>query len=227
MHIEPGVVVGAKLLLSVATAAGSLTFLAKLAKDNLKKNSILNLTIKSLITTICVFSFFEILPHYPIGVSEVHLILGSTLFLVFGIAPAGIGLTLGLLFQGIFFAQFDLPQFGMNITTLLVPLFAMNHIANKIITDNTAYTDVSYTQALRLSLSYQGGIVLWVAFWAFYGQGISSENLANVSSFSLAYMSVILVEPLVDLAILALAKTCVSFKDSSLFSKRLYHAKTN
>ena len=58
------------------------------------------------------FVVFEILPHWPVGVSEVHLILGSTLFLVVGAAPAAIGLAAGLLFQGLFFAPFDLPQFG-------------------------------------------------------------------------------------------------------------------
>ena len=40
------------------------------------------------------FSFFEVLPHAPVGVSEVHLILGSTLFLILGAAPAAIGLAL-------------------------------------------------------------------------------------------------------------------------------------
>ena len=41
-----------------------------------------------------------VLPHFPVGVSEVHFILGSTLFLLFGAAPAAIGLALGLLIQG-------------------------------------------------------------------------------------------------------------------------------
>ena len=37
----------------------------------------------------------------------------------------GLALALGLLVQGLFFAPFDLPQYGMNVTTLLVPLFAL------------------------------------------------------------------------------------------------------
>ena len=44
----------------------------------------------------------------------------------------------------------------------------------------------------------EGGIVAWVAFWAFYGHGFSSENLASVGSFGLAYMSVVLLEPLIE-----------------------------
>jgi hypothetical protein len=52
-------------------------------------------------TTLLVFSFFEVLPHHAVGVSEVHFILGSTLYLIFGAGPAAIGLALGLLIQGV------------------------------------------------------------------------------------------------------------------------------
>lgn len=224
MHIEPGVVDGAKLLLSVATATASIGYLAKEAWQNIKRNNAFTFLTKSIIATIAVFCFFELFPHYPVGVSEVHLILGSTLFLILGSAPAAMGLTLGLLLQGLLFAQFDLPQYGMNVTTLLVPLFAMAKLAHRVIPQDTAYVDVTYSQALRLSLSYQAGIVCWVAFWAFYGQGFSADNLSNVASFSLAYMSVIIVEPVADLAILALAKTFSGVQKTGLVSKRLYQA---
>ncbi|KPX23586.1 Uncharacterized protein ALO71_02952 [Pseudomonas amygdali pv. dendropanacis] len=85
-----------------------------------------------------VFSFSEVLPHHPVGVSEVHLILGSLLFLLFGAAPVAVGLALGLLVQGLFFAPFDLPQYGMNVTTLLVPLFAVAALARRIIAPDTS-----------------------------------------------------------------------------------------
>ncbi|HHC74347.1 MAG TPA: cobalt transporter, partial [Thiothrix sp.] len=117
MHIEVGVVQEAKMLLSYGTAVASFGFLAKLAWDHAQTKGWFALLLKSLLTTILVFSFFEILPHHLVGVSEVHLILGSTLFLLFGIAPAGIGLALGLLLQGLFFAPFDLPNYSINTTT--------------------------------------------------------------------------------------------------------------
>jgi hypothetical protein len=60
-----------------------------------------------------------------------------------------------------------LPQFGINVTTLLMPLLAIHLLAKKIIPDNTVYVDLSYVQTLKLSVAYQGGIVIWVAFWAF------------------------------------------------------------
>ena len=101
-----------------------------------------------------------------------------TLFLIFGAAPAALGLALGLLIQGLMLAPFDLPQYGMNMTTLLVPLFALQFVAKRIIAPNTAYVDLKYSQALALSTAYQAGVVGWVAFWAFYGQGFGAENIA-------------------------------------------------
>ncbi len=121
MHIEPGVVDAAKIGLSYATGAASLGLLGKMSLDTIKTSTVAAFAVRSLIATALVFSFFEILPHHAIGVSEVHLILGTTLFLLFGAGPAAVGLALGLLVQGLFFAPFDLPQYGMNVTTLLVP----------------------------------------------------------------------------------------------------------
>ncbi|BAU72450.1 energy-coupling factor ABC transporter permease [Metapseudomonas furukawaii] len=223
MHIEPGVVEGAKLFLSYATAVAGLGLTAKLARDAVRENGgVAALALRSLLTTALVFGFFEVLPHHPVGVSEVHLILGSTLLLMFGAGATAIGLAAGLLIQGLFFAPFDLPQYGMNVTTLLVPLWGIHELARRIIPARTAYVDTSYKQALALSTAYQGGIVAWVAFWAFYGHGFSAENLASVGSFGLAYMSVVLVEPLIDLGVLAAAKSLTRYSQGPLFNVRLH-----
>ena len=225
MHIEPGVVEGAKLALSYATAITAFGLTAKLARDSLRDNGgTAALLLRSLLTTALVFCFFEVLPHHPVGVSEVHLILGSTLLLLFGAGAAAIGLAAGLLLQGLLFAPFDLPQYGMNVTTLLVPLWGIHLLAKRIIPARSAYVDTSYKQALALSTAYQGGIVAWVAFWAFYGQGFAADNLTAVGSFGLAYMSVILIEPLIDLGVLAAAKALARFSRGPLFNVRLHQA---
>jgi len=222
MHIEPGVVEGAKMALGVATATGAFGLTAKMAFDTTKTEGLTALAVRSLISTGAVFGFFQVLPHHPVGISEVHFILGSTLFLLFGRAPAMLGLAAGLLLQGLFFAPTDLPQYAINLTTLLAPLYVMSLLAARIIPDGTAYKDITYAQALKLSTTFQAGIVGWVAFWALYGQGFGAENLASIASFGAAYMLVILVEPLVDLALLAGTKALYRFKDSGLFSPRLF-----
>ncbi|ALV28798.1 energy-coupling factor ABC transporter permease [Pannonibacter phragmitetus] len=225
MHIEEGVVEGAKIILSYGTAAAAFGLAAKLAVDDLRTNGgAIPLLLRSIMTTALVFCFFEVLPHHPVGVSEVHLILGSTLLLLFGAGAAAIGLAAGLLIQGLFFAPFDLPQYGMNVTTLLVPLFGISLLAKRIIAPSTPYVDLKYSQALALSTAYQGGIVAWVAFWAIYGHGFASENLADVASFGAAYMTVIILEPLVDLGVLAGAKALNQLSRSPLFNHRLHMA---
>jgi len=223
MHIEPGVVDGAKIILSYATAAGAVALAGKMAMNTLKKDGgPVALTTRSVIATLLVFCFFEVLPHYPVGVSEVHFILGSTLYLLFGGGAAAIGLALGLLLQGVMFAPFDLPQYGINLTTLLVPLWVVSVLAKKIIPADTAYVDIRYRHALALSTAYQGGVVAWVAFWAFYGQGFGAQNMASVFSFGAAYMLVIILEPIVDLVVLFVAKSWRSVSGSSVFYNRLH-----
>ena len=224
MHIEPGVVAEGKIWLSYITAASAGGYGLNLARKAIAESGVLSLLVRSLAATVLVFCFFEVLPHHPVGVSEVHLILGSTLFLLFGVAPAAIGLALGLLLQGVFFAPVDLPQYSMNVTTLLVPLFALTALARRIIAPDTPYVDLRYGQALALSTTYQAGIVSWVAFWALYGHGFTVGNMAAIATFGGAYMLVIVIEPLVDLGVLALAKTLHRFKDSGLVEHRLYQA---
>ena len=222
MHMEPGIVNGAKMILGFATAAGVGLWTVKLAAETAVARGLPSLAARSALATAATFAFFELMPHYPVGVSEVHLILGSTLFLLFGAAPAAIGLALGLLIQGLVFAPFDLPQYGMNVTTLLVPLFLVSALARRIVAPGTAYVDLSYTQVLKLSAVFQGGVVMWVAFWAFWGQGVSAASLAAVGAFGAAYMLVVILEPLVDLAVLAGAKALRGLRGSPLVTERLY-----
>ena len=220
MHIEPGLVSEAKIALSYVTAAASASYAAKLALADTNLRGMVSLTARAAIATVAVFCFFQLLPHAPAGVSEVHLILGSTLFLILGAAPAAMGLMAGLLLQGLLFEPADLPQYGMNVTTLLVPLFALQALAARLIPAQTAYVNLTYAQVVKLSFAYQGGIVAWVAFWTIYGQGFGVATLAAVSSFGAAYMLVVLLEPLVDLGVLALAKRA---KSSALTSQRLHN----
>ncbi len=223
MHIEPGLVDGAKIGLSYATAAAAAAVALKATVTSSGEKGLLSLVARSVLATVGVFVFFEVMPHFRIGVSEVHFILGSTLFLVLGAAPAAIGLGLGLLVQGLFFSPADLPQYAMNLTTLLVPLFALQAAAKRIIAPETAYVDLKYSQVLALSTIFQGGVVAWVAFWAFYGAGFGAANLVAVSTFGAAYMAVVLVEPLADLAVLAIAKSLHAANGSPLVEARLYN----
>ncbi|MCX7643664.1 MAG: energy-coupling factor ABC transporter permease [Rhodobacteraceae bacterium] len=224
MHIEPEVVTGAKVYLGYATAAGAGTFALRLAADAVREAGLVPAALRAVAATALTFAFFEVFPHHPVGVSEVHLILGTTLMLLFGAGPAAIGLAAGLLVQGLFFAPTDLPQYGMNVTTLLVPLFAIHWLAQRIVPPQTPYVDLRYREVLALSATYQGGVVAWVAFWALYGEGMNATTLAGIGSFGAAYLIVILLEPVIDLAVLAGAKAVRGLAGSPLVTSRLHRA---
>ena len=226
MHIEPGVVNGAKIGLSYLTGAGAIALgLKSLIQRMFNSTSVLVTAVRCLITTIFVFSFFEVLPQYPLGVSEVHFIFGATLFLFFGAGATAFGLVAGLSMQGFLLAPSDLPQLYINISTLLFPLFAVSYISKKIIPANIAYTDLQYRQVISLTGIYQGGIILWVAFWCFYGQGFNQETFYNVGIFSLAYSTVIGIECLLDVGLLATLKSYKKGSLPSVFNQRLISAK--
>lgn len=206
MHIEPHVVQGAKLVISYVTAAGVLAWSAKHSFDEIKNSSLSLFLTRTLLATMIVFCCFEVLPHYPVGVSEVHLILGTTLLLFLGVASASIGLALGLLFQGVLFAPFDLPQYGMNVTTLLASLAVLSVMMKQMLPSGVRYVELSYRDVLKMSMIWEGSIVAWVSFWVLLGQGFSWETLQSLATFGSAYMSVIVIEPLIDLGLLAWAK---------------------
>ena len=102
-------------------------------------------------------------------------------------------------------------------------LFVIDALAKRIIPEQKAFVDCNYGEVLKLSFAYQGGVIAWVAFWAFYGQGFGAENMSAVASFGAAYLLVVLVEPIADLAVLAGAKLLRDSKQNGLFAQRLFN----
>lgn len=226
MHIEPGVVDGAKMALAYGTAAASAGYGLKLMADDVKSRNIVSFGARAGLATLAAFVFFEVLPHFPVGISEVHFILGTTVLLLLGVGPAAFGLAAGLALQGLLFAPTDLPMYFVNMTTLLMPLFLIHALAKRVIPAGKAYVDLEYTDVLKLSAAYQGGVIAWVAFWATYGQGVGAENMSAVLSFGTAYLLVVIIEPVIDLAVLATAKAMRSGEGSALVEARLYQPAT-
>ena len=101
----------------------------------------------------------------------------------------------------------------------------MSYISKKIIPSNSAYTDLRYRHVLTLTGLYQGGIILWVAFWCFYGQGFNQETFYNVGVFSLAYSTVIGIECLLDVGVLAMLKRYKKQSLPAIFNPRLIYLK--
>jgi len=222
MHIEPGVVDGAKMAISYATVAGVIAFTVQgLVKDVLKGQVGRVLLCAFLATVITVFSF-EVLPHPSVGVSEVHLILGSTMLLFLGVAPTALGLMIGLTLQGLIFAPSDLPQLSMNVTTLLASLLVTAAALKRLAPENSRYVDLSYAAVAKLSLLFQGSIVAWVSFWVVLGQGASASTLQSLSVFGVSYLSVVAIEVLINIALLAALRARTSGVLSKTLNPRLF-----
>jgi len=224
MHIEPGLIPETKIVLSYATATAAGAYAFWRAAGEARRTGVGMLLARTLIATAFVFVFFEVLPHFSAGVSEVHFIFGSTIFLLLGTAPAAFGLAFGLLLQGLLMAPADLPQYGANVTTLLVPLFAVSALAQRIIPRQTRYVDIDYKQMFALSAAFQAGIVAWVVFWVLYGNGVAVDSFESLAHFTLAYLPVILIEPLADIAVLWVAKTVHAMPGGSVLQPRLTQA---
>jgi ABC-type Co2+ transport system permease subunit len=212
-------------VLSYATATASGLAVARLASASLKADGGAKaLVLRSIVTSLLVLFFFQALPHYPRGISEVHFIFGATLYLIFGVGSTAIGLAIGLLLQGLFFTPTDLPQYFINVTTLLVPLFLVAWLVKRLVPPHTPYVDLKLWQAFALSIAFQGGIIVLVAFWAVYGLGLSSDTISKVLTFGANYLVVIIIEPIVSIGVLAAAQTLDPVaKGHPIFYSRLHH----
>lgn len=224
MHIEPGLVDTAKLAIGYATAAGVIGLTLHSTVSEVLKGNVGRLAVGTLATLVVTLLSFEALPHPTVGVSEVHLILGATMLLLFGLAPAALGMAGGLLLQGFLFEPADIAQYGMNVTTLLASLFATAAVANRLIAPNTRYVDIPYRQLVKLSLLFQGSIVAWVVFWVALGQGVSVATLQSLASFGSAYVAVIATEVLISLGLLAALRRSSVASLRGFLNPRLFHA---
>ena len=227
MHMKPGIVDGTKIVLCYATDTACTLDAGRLCLTHIRQERAVSPLLRSAIAAALVFVLFEVFPHMPVDVTEVHLIFGSSLFLILSAVPTAIGLAAGLVGQSLFFEPQDLLQYGMNVTTLLAALFAMQAVAMRVPAANIPYVDLGYSHVLKMSVVFQGGIVAWVAFWTIFGRGFGAVNRQGVGSFGLACMTVVLLEPLIDLAVLAGAKSLRGLRGlrgAALVTPRLHRA---
>jgi len=66
MHIEPGVVEGAKMILAYATGTAALLYTARMSQKIVTGDGGMKaLALRGAITTALVLAFFQVLPHFP------------------------------------------------------------------------------------------------------------------------------------------------------------------
>ncbi len=195
MHIEPGFVTPAKILLANAGAVGVVAWAAK--------DQILGLVREpwAPLKTAAAATFFSLFMQgfsVPVGPSELHFVGAMAMYLTLGFVPTLLGFALGLLLQGVMFNPADLAHLGVNSLSLIVPLVTVHYLAGRKLFDRGLGQRLSMGRILKLDAMYYGGVTGMVGFWLFTSD--VATPLASWAAFAASYLAVVAVEPLVTWA---------------------------
>jgi cobalt/nickel transport system permease protein len=195
MHIEPGILSGAKI---AAANLAAVSLVAAQAPQLLRKPQ---LVLRTLLAALF-FSVFMQSFHLPAGASELHFIGAMPIYLTLGFVPALLGFGLGLLLQGVVFEPADLLHLGVNFLSLAVPLLALHATLGRRLAAGAA-THIG--AVLRLDAAYYAGVALMVGFWLAMGE--VATPFAEWTAFAAAYLPVVLIEPVFTVAVVRLLQS--------------------
>jgi len=187
MHIEPGFVSSAKVVMAdgVALMVVGACALALLRRPR----DIVRTLIAAAFFTACMQAF-----HMKVGPSELHFIGAMPMYLALGLLPTLLGFALGLLAQGLLFEPADLMHLSVNTLSLAVPLMAVHATLGRKV------ERVDVGTVLRLDGAYYAGVTAMVGFWLAIGE--VETPFADWLRFALSYVAVVAIEPLLTIAIL-------------------------
>ncbi|AMO37997.1 energy-coupling factor ABC transporter permease [Thauera humireducens] len=195
MHIEPGILSGAKIAAANLTAIG----LAAAQAPQLLKQP--QLVLRTLLAALF-FSVFMQSFHLPAGASELHFIGAMPIYLTLGFVPTLLGFGLGLLLQGVIFEPADLLHLGVNFLSLAVPLLALHLGLGRRLAAGAA-TEIR--SVLKLDAAYYAGVAIMVGFWLSMGE--VATPFAEWMTFAAAYLPVVLIEPVLTVAVVRLLQS--------------------
>ena len=195
MHIEPGILSGAKIAAANLAATG---LLAAQAPQLVKRPQfVLRTLLAALFFSVFMQSF-----HLPAGASELHFLGAMPIYLTLGFVPTLLGFGLGLLLQGVVFEPADLLHLGVNFLSLAVPLVALHATLGRRLATGAA-TEIR--SVLKLDAAYYAGVAAMVGFWLSMGQ--VATPFAEWMSFAAAYLPVVLIEPVLTVAVVKLLQS--------------------
>lgn len=191
MHIEPGFVQPAKILMA---NAGALTVAAWATKEQL----IVDLakapwTIAKTAVAATVFSVFMESFAMPVGPSELHFVGAMAMYLTLGFIPTLLGFGLGLIVQGLLFSPWDLVHLGVNSLSLMLPLIGLHYTMGRKLFDENLKQRLSFTKILKLDAVYYSGVTSMVGFWLWFGG--AQTAFADWAAFAMSYLAVVALEP--------------------------------
>ncbi|MBB4955450.1 ABC-type Co2+ transport system permease subunit [Agrobacterium vitis] len=191
MHIEVGIIDPARLAFANAAA---LSLVASQLPAVVRNPLIVPKTVLSAVA----FSALMQLWHLPVGPSELHLIGATTVYLLFGFAPAILGFALGLVLQAFLFEPGDIPHLGVNALSLMIPMVAVHYSFGRRLFAANIKDRFTLGKVLRLDATYYAGVSAMVGFWLM----ISNDAFAATdwARWVAAYAPVFVVEACITFA---------------------------
>lgn len=187
MHIEIGIIEPARAALADAAALGLVaTQLPAVVRQpsNLPKVAL----------SAVIFSVLMQAWHMPVGPSELHLVGATTVYILFGFAPAMLGFALGLLLQVLLFEPEDMAHLGVNALSLMLPMAAVHYSFGRRLFDARFQDRFSLARVLRIDAIYYAGVSAMVGFWLLIST--DSVALADWGAWVAAYLPVFMAEAL-------------------------------
>jgi cobalt/nickel transport system permease protein len=203
MHIEPGFVTPAKVLMANTAAIGIIIYQSR--KIISQPTDILKVLLSAFFFSIFMQSF-----HRPVGPSELHFIGASAIYLLFGFTPTLLGFAAGLLLQGVLFEPTDLIHLGVNSLSLIIPLAIVHKTMGQKLFEQPATHRVSWSTILKLDAAYYTGVTSMVGFWLLVSE-VPTPFSAWVT-FASSYLLLVAMEPFVTYGILRGVKHFASTK---------------
>ncbi len=197
MHIEPGYIAHAKVLLANVSAVGVLSYYAM---GLLRRPTDL---VRTLLAALF-FSLFMQSFHVSVGPSELHFVGAMAMYLTLGFLPTLMGFALGLLLQGLLFDPMDLVHLAVNSLSLVLPLIAVHYTLGRKLRDAATGQRISWAAILRLDAMYYSGLTAMVGFWLLIGD--VATPFAAWAAFATSYLAIVAVEPLVTYGAVRLLK---------------------
>lgn len=195
MHIEPGLLAGAKIAAANLTA---ISLVAAQAPQLLKQP---HLMLRTLLAAVF-FSLFMQSLHMPAGAAELHFIGAMPIYLTLGFVPTLLGFALGLLLQGVIFEPADLLHLGVNFLSLALPLLVLHLALGRKLAAGAA-TEIK--AVLKLDAAYYAGVAVMVGFWLSIAELVTP--FAEWLTFAAAYLPVVLIEPVLTVAVVKLLQS--------------------
>ncbi len=197
MHIEPGVITQAKIMLA---NAGAVSVLGWYTKDLLRRPAdILRTLLAAGFFSLCMQSF-----HVSVGPSELHFVGAMAMYLTLGFLPTLFGFAAGLLFQGLLFEPVDLAHLAVNSLSLILPLIAVHYTLGRTLRDTANSCRLDWRTILKLDAMYYGGVTIMVGFWLLASD--VATPFSAWAAFAASYLAIVAVEPVFTYATVRLLK---------------------